>query len=158
MPRKPTGKPAGRPPKSTEEHLREGTYRPSRHGPRGPVKLAESTPPPSDASLKALDALVSDPPPWWLPVDLILVAMLRESLKERVALRAEAVAGNLAASKELRALDAEVGRMLDSLGLTPTSRKRLDVELPKEESRLEALRRRGRTPHVTAVEVPKRPT
>ena len=123
---------------------------------RAAVKLAERTPPPSDASLAAFDALVSDPPPWWLPVDLILVAMLRESLEERVSLRAETMAGNLAASKELRALDSEVGRMLDFLGLTPTSRKRLDVELPKEESRLEALRRRA--PHVTALEGPKRPS
>jgi hypothetical protein len=95
---------------------------------RAAVKLAERTPPPSDASLAAFDALVSDPPPWWLPVDLILVAMLRESLEERVSLRAEIMAGNLAAWKELRALDAEIGRMLDPLGLTPTSRKRLDVE------------------------------
>lgn len=156
MPRKPTGKPPGRPAKSTEEHLREGTYRPSRHRARGAVKLAEGTPPSSDASLAAFDALVSDPPPWWLPVDLILVAMLRESLEERVSLRAEAMAGNLAASKELRALDAEIGRMLDSLGLTPTSRKRLDIELPKEESRLEALRRQIRSPHITAVEGPRR--
>jgi len=66
------------------------------------------------------------------------------------------MAGNLAASKELRALDAEIGRMLDSLGLTPTSRKRLDIELPKEESRLEALRRQIRSPHITAVEGPRR--
>ena len=72
---------------------------------RAAVKLAERTPPPSDASLAAFDALVSDPPPWWLPVDLLLVAMLRESLEERVSLRAETMAGNLAASKELRALD-----------------------------------------------------
>ena len=123
---------------------------------RAAVTLAERTPPPWDASLATFDALVSDPPPWWLPVDLILVAMLRESLEERVSLRAETMAGNLAAWKELRALDAEIGRMLDPLGLTPTSRKRLDVELPKEESRLEALRRRA--PHVTAIEGPKRPS
>lgn len=123
---------------------------------RAAVTLAERNPPPWDASLATFDALVSDPPPWWLPVDLILVAMLRESLEERVSLRAETMAGNLAAWKELRALDAEIRRMLDPLGLTPTSRKRLDVELPREESRLEALRRRA--PHVTALEGPQRPT
>ena len=70
----------------------------------------------------------------------ILVAILRESLDERVSLRAEAVAGNLVASKALSAIDAEVGRMLDSLGLTPTSRNRLDVEAKPRSSPLSRVR------------------
>jgi hypothetical protein len=100
---------------------------------RAAVTLAERTPPPWDASLATFDALVSDPPPWWLPVDLILVAMLRESLEERVSLRAEIMAGNLAAWKELRALD------------------------PRPDPDLEEATRR-RAPHVTALEGPKRPS
>ena len=38
---------------------------------RAAVTLAERTPPPWDASLATFDALVSDPPPWWLPVDQV---------------------------------------------------------------------------------------
>ena len=153
MPRKPTGKPPGRPPKPTEDHLREGTYRPSRHRGRAPAKLAETPDLEADPSLELLRSLVADPPSWWQPCDLILLSILRESLEERARLRAEAMAGNLTASKELRAVDLEVSRMLESLGLTPTSRKRLDVDLfPSEGSRLESLRKRSSSRRLTAVE------
>jgi len=158
MPRKPTGNPPGRPPKPTEQHLRDGTYRPSRHRCRSPAKLAESPTLEADPSLELLRSLVADPPSWWQPCDFILLSILRESLEERARLRAEAMAGNLTASKELRAVDLEVSRMLDSLGLTPTSRKRLDSDLvPTEGSRLEALRQRSSTRRLSAVEGEHRP-
>lgn len=146
MPRKPTGNPPGRPPKPTEEHLREGTYRPARHRDRAPVKLSKGAPRHhSDPAVEAVVGLLSEPPPWWLPCDLLLASILRESLEERVGLRAEVEAGNISASRELRALDAEVSRMLDALGLTPASRQRMGVEAPPAvASRLEDLRSRAR--------------
>ena len=153
MPRKPTGKPPGRPQKSTEDHLREGTYRPARHRDRAPVRLADRRKIPEDPALEAFLGLASEPPPWWLPCDAILAAILRESLEERAGLRAEVEAGSLSASRELRALDAEIGRLLDSLGLSPTSRRKMGVELPPQEaSRLDALRERIRSRSVAAIE------
>ena len=110
------------------------------------MKLADETSSSSDPSVTAVLGLLEDPPPCWVPCDAVLAAMLRESLEERVGLRAEVAAGNLAARRELRALDAEVSRMLEALGLTPVSRTRMGVEGPRApESKLEALRERART-------------
>ena len=66
----------GRPPKSTEEHIQNGTYKPSRHEGRGiSIEPLESLPAPLSLSKKAVEngtkwfrlCYLQDLFLWWMP-------------------------------------------------------------------------------------------
>lgn len=129
----------GRPPKSTEDHLRDGTLRTYRHADREPMRLADPVDVTDDAVLAALDDLAADMPPWLRPPDAIALSLLRDRLTMRADLRVQADAGDATARRDLLALDRLIDSSLDSLGLTTLSRSKLDLAEPATGSALAAL-------------------
>ena len=121
-----------RPPIPTELKRRRGTLRPSRlpggGGPLPPVDPIDAAVlylTPDEALVRALAVA-----PWVLDVDAPKVSLLRQTLTllDGGSLRDRIEAGKLAS------------RLLDELGLSPTSRARLGLAEVKTASTLETLR------------------
>ena len=120
-----------RPRKPTEELLRAGTYRADRHAGNAPARLVPATDGSSSDLLEALDALLErERPSWITDADDPAVRLLRERLQLRADLAAQAEAGDVAARRDLLALDRLIDDTLDALGLTTRSRQRHGIAEP----------------------------
>jgi hypothetical protein len=116
----------GRHPKPLEQKRRLGAP--------GKRRLPPPLPPvdPVDPAEVALDPevvlarVLEDGVGWLAKTDVVVLALLRQSLAERVLLQAAVTAGTGRRS-ELRALDKEILSMLASLGFGPTARASLGV-------------------------------
>ena len=137
----------GRPRKPVEEHKRTGTYNATKHGPRNglaavapiePVEVVE----PDTSVHSVLERVLADGVHWLARTDAPTVALLRDLLIERDALRPDALAGNTEARKALREVDKQVITLLAQLGFDPASRARLGLAEVKAQSKLEELRAR----------------
>lgn len=130
----------GRPPKSTEQHLREGTLRTYRHTDREPVRLADMPDTSTDPAVAALADVVAVMPPWITRTDAVALRLLAERLTLRADLRAQADAGDATARRDLLTLDRLIDNSLDALGLTTASRHRMNLTKPEPGAALAAFR------------------
>ncbi|CAB5217767.1 hypothetical protein UFOVP209_14 [uncultured Caudovirales phage] len=134
----------GRPPKPVEQKRALGN--PGKRSLPGGANLAavapiESTP----ADLDPVDtfaAVISHGQMWLAATDSIALALLREALEERSALRHLVMATQSAdARKALRDLDKQIIGQLSVLGFDPAARSRLGLAEVKAQSTLEKLRK-----------------
>lgn len=132
----------GRPRKPVEQHKRNGTYKPGRHGSSlavvAPIDSLPHEATPSDAFADVMANGVG----WLAQTDAPTLALLRSSLEEREPLRDAAMAGSVEARKMLRDLDKQIMTLLSQLGFDPAARARLGLAEVKAQSRLEDLRAR----------------
>ena len=135
------------PPTPIEVKRRRGTLRRDRM-PTGvtPHNVGKVAPADRDTVCEApdvvLDVMLDGGVTWLAASDLIVTTMLRETVAERAALRDLIRAGwSASLAADLRAIDAQLGRMMDVAGLTPTSRSRLGLAEVTAAERLDRLRR-----------------
>ncbi|MBJ7596501.1 hypothetical protein [Candidatus Nephthysia bennettiae] len=141
---------------SADEHRRRGTYRAARHRQQPPELVllpAQDSPvephrPLGRAGRTLWDAAAQVP--WLSPADRELLLIACEMVDERVMLRVQVFQdGERLARSALRQLDAELLSTLSLLGLTPTARAGLGVDLADlagRVSKLDALRRPDPSP------------
>jgi hypothetical protein len=90
-----------------------------------------------------LDGVLDAGRVWLAASDTTALAMLRESLEERAALRELVLAtGSVELRKALRDLDKQIIGQLSTLGFDPAARSRLGVAEVKAASTLEKLQAR----------------
>ncbi len=144
-----------------EDHVRKGTYRPSRHGPRP----ANPAPPPAEvadlvvlptpdgapeplrplgkAGRRCWDACVVLP--WVTPIDRELLQLTAENIDDRVMLRIRVLQNcDWRDRAALRSLDQLLIEQIGLLGLDPHSRGSLGIaalDVVARVSRLDQLRR-----------------
>lgn len=97
---------------------------------------------PVESPLEVMNRILQVGSRWLGETDAATVAILRQCLEEREAVRPLALAGNSAARKELRELDKQALSILSQLGFDPTSRARLGVAEVKVASTLETLKKK----------------
>lgn len=138
--------PVGRPPDPIELKRRRGTLRADRTP--NLANLRAVAPMGVDhkrtTAVEAFEQAV-DQAPWLAVTDMILVALVRDSLEERDLLGQGVLAG-MGDRRELRALNREVLDMLGSLGFTPRERARFGLAEVKADSTLERLRAKREGP------------
>lgn len=134
--------PVGRPPKTIEQKRRTGNpgKRPLPSGlaavPAVPLEIHEYP------AAETLERVLENGRAWLAATDSVAVAMLRESLEERSALREVVLAGGgTEARRSLRELDKQIIGLLAQLGFDPAARSRLGLAEVKAASKLEQLRR-----------------
>lgn len=100
--------------------------------------------PPEPVDLDPADALehvLAAGKIWLAATDVVSLAMLRQALEERRALRQVVIATQSPdARRSLRELDKQIIAELSALGFDPTARSRLGVAEVKAQSTLDRLR------------------
>ena len=76
---------------------------------------------------------------WLASTDSLALALLRESLEEREALRAEIVSGMSEDRKGLRELDRQIILQMSALGFDPAARSRLGLSEVKAADKIDKL-------------------
>jgi hypothetical protein len=133
----------GRPPKPIEQKRRTGN--PGRRPLPSMAQIAAVPaiePDPVDLDPAAtLDGVLEHGRAWLASSDTVAVAMLRETLEERSALREIVMATHSPdARKSLRDIDKQIISELAALGFDPAARSRLGVAEVRAQSTLERLR------------------
>lgn len=135
---------AGRPPTPNEVKKRRGTARADRVPNLGNLAAVPAVAP-EPVELKPADALeyvLTAGKIWLAQTDTLALAMLRESIEERAALRAVVIATqSVDARKALRDLDKQILSQMATLGFDPAGRSRLGLAEVKSATKLEQLRR-----------------
>jgi len=134
----------GRPPSPIEAKKRRGTARPDRVpnlGNLAAVPAVDSTPADLDPAA-AFEAILEDGKAWLASTDSVALAMAREALEERAALRHLVMqTQSTDARKALRDLDKQLIAQLSALGFDPAARSRLGLAEVKAQTTLEKLRK-----------------
>lgn len=135
---------------SVEEHLRRGTYRPSRHGPRPQKVLAlpgtRTEAPASPDALQAAGKKLWERA-WsasWIQTSDTPAVLLACQAADDVAIARERyrATGDPVDGRVLATLTKLEASMLAALGLSPVARARMGVQEVTARSKLEALRRK----------------
>lgn len=131
----------GRPPKPVEEKRRTGNPGGRRLPERSALAaVPAATPEPVDLDVAdTIDGVFAAGSHWLAATDVTVLALLRETLEERQALRGAVLAGH-GDRKELRAVDKQVIELLSALGFDPTARSRLGLAEVKAATKLEQLK------------------
>lgn len=134
--------PRGPKPTPIEVKRRRGTLRSDRTPNAGSMSIASPLESADLSPLASFEVVVEAARLWLADSDALLVAMLRETLEEREALRELLLAGGGPDHrKALREIDRQIVSMLAALGFDPTARSRLGLAEVKAASTLDRLRR-----------------